>query len=313
MSNDLIITFLNGGLANQTFQYIFYRFLQLSRGSAEGVYMDDSFFYTHRIHNGYELEKVFGVKPALLSGLFDDDVWAEMIEQKKAGRSIPQQLLDMGEPINVLTESDTLQEFNPYSGEVYTAKGGCNRFHPRLAELEGEWYLHFYGLNTGYFLQFRDVLKEELSFKPFTEPQNIDIQARLLSEDSICLHVRRGDFVDIGRAVEPKYYREALEKLLEGHSGALLAVFSDDLGWCRDHADELGISLADKVLYVEGNRGESSFRDLQLMSLCRGMVITDSSFCMLAALLNDRLTRFVNLSGADFGWKLGGLAKQENN
>lgn len=304
MNDDLIITFLNGGLANQTFQYIFYRFLQLERGSAKGVYLDDSFFFTHRIHNGYELERVFDVKPELLSGLFDEDVWAEMISQKKADRSIPQQLLDLGEPINVLTESDTLQEFNPYNGQVYTAKGGCNRFHPGLGELHGEWYLHFYGLNTGYFLKYRNTFEKELSFRPFTEPYNLEYQTAILSGDSLCLHVRRGDFVDIGRAVDPRYYHEALENLLKSHPDALLAVFSDDLPWCREHAEELGIGLAKDVLYIEGNKGVDAYRDLQLMSECCGMVITDSSFCMLAATLNKRLSYFVNLSGADFGWKL---------
>ncbi|MCI9144363.1 MAG: alpha-1,2-fucosyltransferase, partial [Lachnospiraceae bacterium] len=49
------IQFLNGGLANQAFQYIFTRVYELSH-PGEVIYMDDSYFALNTVHNGYELE-----------------------------------------------------------------------------------------------------------------------------------------------------------------------------------------------------------------------------------------------------------------
>ncbi len=53
------IQYLNGGLANQTFQYIFYRYAQLRAPEYGPWYLDDSFFWVKKQHNGYELEKVY--------------------------------------------------------------------------------------------------------------------------------------------------------------------------------------------------------------------------------------------------------------
>lgn len=87
--------FLNGGLANQAFQYIFTRYYELSH-PGQAIYMDDSYFALHTVHNGYELEKVFGLRPHMLSECFDKDVWDYMLERKKEGKSIPQTLLENG-------------------------------------------------------------------------------------------------------------------------------------------------------------------------------------------------------------------------
>lgn len=91
------IQFLNGGLANQVFQYIFVRFAEMHH-PGEQWFLDDSFFFVNDIHNGYELEKVFGVKPNLLSNYFEEDVWQELIRLKKEGSSIPQSFQEMGIP-----------------------------------------------------------------------------------------------------------------------------------------------------------------------------------------------------------------------
>ena len=48
------IQFLNGGLANQAFQYIFARYYELSH-PGDIMYLEDSYFALHTVHNGYEL------------------------------------------------------------------------------------------------------------------------------------------------------------------------------------------------------------------------------------------------------------------
>lgn len=68
------IQYLNGGLANQVFQYIFVRFAELYYPAGGPWFLDDSFFFANQVHNGYELEKVFGIQANLLSRYFDADV-----------------------------------------------------------------------------------------------------------------------------------------------------------------------------------------------------------------------------------------------
>ena len=109
------IQFLNGGLANQVFQYIFVRFAELYRPT-EQWYFDDSFFWVNHVHNGYELENVFGIKANLLSQYFDEDVWKEIIDRKRNGVSLPQTFLDMGISISMLAETLNYSKLNPFSG-----------------------------------------------------------------------------------------------------------------------------------------------------------------------------------------------------
>lgn len=71
-------------------------------------------------------------------------------------------------------------------------------------------------------------------------------------------------------------------------------VFSDDLQWCEENAKDLGFSYASKVVYVTGNTGQNSYLDMQLMSMCEGIVMSNSAFCYLAALMNQRLQLYIN-------------------
>ncbi len=47
------IQYLNGGLANQVFQYIFVRFAELYYPEGGPWFLDDSFFFVNQVHNGY--------------------------------------------------------------------------------------------------------------------------------------------------------------------------------------------------------------------------------------------------------------------
>ncbi|MCR5236093.1 MAG: alpha-1,2-fucosyltransferase, partial [Lachnospiraceae bacterium] len=48
-------------------------------------------------------------------------------------------------------------------------------------------------------------------------------------------------------------------------------------------------NLPSETVFVEGNDGNNSFRDMQLMSCCKYMIYVNSSFSFLAALLNTNL------------------------
>ena len=71
-------------------------------------------------------------------------------------------------------------------------------------------------------------------------------------------------------------------------------MFSDDIEWCKTHVQELGLDQFKAVTYVEGNVNGKNYVDMQLMSMCKGMVMSNSAFCYLAALLNKELRYVFN-------------------
>ncbi len=291
---DMKIQFLNGGLANQAFQYIFARYYELSH-PGEAMYLDDSYFALNTVHNGYELGKVFGLKPHMLSECFDEEVWNYILEERRGGKSVPQILCENGIPFTMMSEvGKSHQEFNPFTGPVRTCK--ANQYQPDILEIKDDIYYHGYWINKGWFARYENVFLGEFRFPAITDPTNMKYLEQIQSTHSLSLHVRRGDFVKINWAFGPEMYRKLLLYFLNsyGEKPWELFVFSDDIPWCKEHWKEMGLDTFRRVYYVEGNSQGRNYIDMQLMSQCEGMIISNSSFCYLAALLNTRKTAWVN-------------------
>lgn len=292
------IQYFNGGLANQVFQYIFYRFNEIRHPEKDVWFLDDSFFYFKKEHNGYELERIFGIKPNLLSSQFDPAAWDAIIKVRKEGKSVAEFFRNAGMAVIMLAETDNYKQTNQFNGQLYRIP--ANEFHPEITELnlpkDHILYYHGYWINREWFHTYRDILMEELQFPVITEPHNQKYASAIKNSFSVGIHIRRGDYVTLGWNMEKEYYYNASKQMIANVPDLTYFVFSDDLQWCRENEEELGLSLAKKIVYIEGNTGENSFRDLQLMAMCNGLIMSNSAFCYLAALLNPGLSLYVNPS-----------------
>lgn len=224
------IQFLNGGLANQTFQYIFARHYELSH-PGEIMYMDDSYFALHTVHNGYELEKVFGVRPHMLSECFDEEVWNFILEERRSGKSVPQILCENGIDIYMVSEVAGHEEFNPFAGKVLTlARQG--KFVPEVYECEGNVYYHGYWINKQYFAKYAQEFSKELRFPEIGDAKNLKYLEQILNTHSVAIHIRRGDYVTLGVADKEYIIQRMVEAFAKGVPGEWhLFVFSDDIAW----------------------------------------------------------------------------------
>lgn len=100
----------------------------------------------------------------------------------------------------------------------------------------------------------------------------------------VCVHLRRGDYQkpenSILQVCTPAYYARALRLVRERHPGAVLYVFSDDIGWARANLDTAGLPA---VFMPRG----SAAGDLALMQSCRHFVISNSTYSWWAQYLGD--------------------------
>lgn len=288
------IQFLNGGLANQVFQYIFVRYAELAHPEQGPWYIDDSFFFTNDIHNGYELDKVFNIQANLLSQTFDEDVWEEFIKNKQKGISIPQTFKNMGTDIIMYAETDNYKTFTPFDGKIIRMFP-ANEFHPEVTTIPyPNVYYHGYWINKEWLGSYKDIILKELAFPEIPLASAKEYANQIMNTPSVAVHIRRGDYVSLGWELPQDYYSSSLHSFSQSTNGFTLFVFSDDLEWCRANASDLGFSYADKVIYVSGNTNRNSYLDMQLMSLCEGMIMSNSAFCYLAALMNKRLRLYTN-------------------
>ncbi|MDE7273692.1 MAG: alpha-1,2-fucosyltransferase [Lachnospiraceae bacterium] len=292
----LKIQFLNGGLANQVFQYIFARSYELSHPN-EKMFLDDSYFAVNTVHNGYELEKVFGIRPHMLSELFDEDVWQYILTEREKGKSIPQLLKDNGSDIVLVSEmKDIYRTFNPFDGEILILKEKENM--PEVLDMQGNVYYHGYWICREWFDRNKDVFLRELTFPKISDDKNKRLIHDIAVKPSLAIHVRRGDYVGLKIAYEAQNYKELIDVWTNGlGTDWNLYVFSDDINWCKANSKEMGFEIFKSVCYVEGNTAGKNYIDMQLMSQCKGMIISNSAFSFLAALLN---TNKLACLGPDF-------------
>lgn len=286
------IQFLNGGLANQAFQYIFARYYELSH-PGEIMYMDDSYFALNTVHNGYELEKVFGIKPHMLSECFSETEWSHFLEKRRAGKSTPQIFWENNADFYMLSETDNHKTYHPFDGTVFQPKS--NEYNPGILDVPGDAYYHGYWINKGWFDRYRDIFLKEFQFPEITDAQNLKYLEQINNTNSAALHVRRGDFIKLDWALSLEECRYLVQQFIEDEIEKWdLFVFSDDLTWCKENASELGFGAFNHVTYVEGNVQGKNYIDMHLMSRCKGMIMSTSSFCYLAALLNTNKVTWIN-------------------
>ena len=86
----------------------------------------------------------------------------------------------------------------------------------------------------------------------------------------------------------PHYYEQAMQFFREKYKGkAKFYIFSNDIEWAKNNFPE------DDCVIVEGNSGKDSFRDMQLMSLCKHNIVANSSFSWWGAWLNQNKEKTV--------------------
>lgn len=155
-------------------------------------------------------------------------------------------------------------------------------FSKKVACIKRNAYLKGWFQDQRYFEGIRKDLLHE-----FTPKKKIKISSDILkmirSENSIAIHVRRGDYVKLGRTLPTVYYLRAKEMLEKKIINPIFFIFSDDYRWVKENI-QWGESA--KVFYIDEICELEDYEQLLLMSKCRAQIISNSTFSWWAAWLN---------------------------
>ena len=156
----------------------------------------------------------------------------------------------------------------------------------RSAYLVGYWH------DERYFKECKEVIARDFAMRgdlvsDFAEP--------IVNSESVCLHVRRTDFVNISSELEYRtqcdeaYYRQAIEVILEQHKDIQIFGFSDDVQWC-----EQNMKLQHPVTWIpESESGVKGGTHFWLMRQCKHFIIPNSTFAWWAAWLSENPGKMV--------------------
>lgn len=126
------------------------------------------------------------------------------------------------------------------------------------------------------------TVRETFVFPEFTDKRNVDMADFLNSCNGVAIHARRGDMLG-GNSYCYKYgyFRRAVRYIKKNVENPVFVFFCDpgSIEWCKKNAYIFNLDYSkDKVYFVDWNKGEESYRDMQLMGHCKHAIITKSSF-----------------------------------
>jgi len=298
----MIVLRITSGLGNQMFQYAFYTLLKEKYKDTQ-ILCDTTWFHNNHEGREYELERIFG---GVGGSLFEIDK-ASLGQIVNLSGKVPN-LFDgasgkvfdkIRRYINRAIKNTKLKNRKPYILEQYGEEAmDPDVFFEAVMNLDTskDWYITGFFIEEKFYSQVIDEVRRKLIFPALIEDRNIEYAESIKNCDSVSIHVRRGDYLsDIYKdkfLTLGKDYYEAAVKYIEGQAmkNAKLQgreadihyfIFSDDADFVNSEFDW----LQNKTI-ISGNNGQDSYRDMQLMSLCKYNITANSTFSQWGALLN---------------------------
>lgn len=152
----------------------------------------------------------------------------------------------------------------------------------------------FYGNfeSSSFFDENKKIIRE--IFTPIEQPaeKNKDLYDVITKSNSICVTIRRGDFVTnkefkkVHFICDSNYFYKAVEIIKEKVDNPTFIVFSDDIEWVKENMD-FGVP----VYYEDGN--DPIWEKLRLMYSCKHFIISNSTFSWWAQYLSQYKNKVV--------------------
>ena len=264
----MLVVCVGDGLGNQMFQYAFYLELQY-KYPGNKITMDICNFYgSMNNHNGYELERIFGIKANICpkhEALMLADYYPR--QNKLISKCYYWRKIVFGQKDCFITVDDptyfyeSVFKLNPLKSYMF----------------RGNW------INENYFTDVREQLFMDFHFPPIIDKQNQQLLHEIEMNESVSIHVRRGDYLNTGMCKPGiEYYKHALNEIYKRIGKKIKCfIFSDDTEYVKRE-----FKFLDNYVLIDNNRGGSSYRDMQLMTYCKHNIIANSTFSFWGAYLN---------------------------
>lgn len=214
-------------------------------------------------HNGFELQRVFGIQPELAN--INDIIRLADIYPYSGNHAYINRVINYIRRMIFGVKKTWICYPDPtvYHEEVFTLNNkNSYLFH-------GNWN------NEKYSKDVNNEIAATFVFPKNDNPKNIEIIQKMLSENSVSIHVRHGDYTKYGfPLLSLDYYYHAVSVIEETIASPHYYIFSDDIDFVRGNFK----FLKHDFTIVDWNKGRQSFRDMQLMSMCKHNINANSTF-----------------------------------
>ena len=171
-----------------------------------------------------------------------------------------------------------------HSTTIWRQRG--HHFDPEFLNLKGDVFLRGFFQSPRYFDNVIPQVRAAFDLRPLLSNTGRKLAKDAAGDESIALHIRRGDYVsvasnaDIFTTLGADYYRHALQLLGRIVHSPRVFVVTDDVAAAR-----VLLEGVPGLIFAEGG---TAFDDMHLISSCRHHIIANSSFSWWGAFLDPR-------------------------
>ncbi|MCI8661355.1 MAG: alpha-1,2-fucosyltransferase [Lachnospiraceae bacterium] len=145
-------------------------------------------------------------------------------------------------------------------------------------------YIYGYFQTEKYFDKYFKEIKSELKLK--SEYHNSAFYEKIVNSNSVCIHVRRGDYCKLNMIIcDLAYFQRAVEIMKDKLDNPTFFLFSDDVNWVKNNFKIKGINFVDEKT--------KDYEQLSLMSNCKHFIISNSTFSWWAQYLSENPDKLV--------------------
>ena len=253
---------LSGGLGNQMFQFA--TGFAVAKKKNVRLSLDLKYIDRRKLFNGFELDKVFNIYTKV--NFLDKNLGTEFFNIKN--------FLDK---INI---------------NFYTFKEPHFHYTSKILDIPNNCLLDGYWQSELYFKDYANEIKKIFTFIDKSDEKNKLIINDINQNNSVSIHVRRGDFLlkqnNNHNTDLRNYYLKAINESSKIYNNPKYFIFTDDPLWVRNN-----FNLNCTYDIVDNNHGDKSYLDMYLMSLCKSNIIANSSFSWWSAWLNNRKDKII--------------------
>ena len=281
----MIVCNITMGLGNQMFQYAAGRALSLSLN--EPLKLNIKSYERYKLRK-FELQEFFEIEPVIAT---DDDlalfnfthpvrrVWNKIFSKSKI-RALPYEEKAVARFVYQL-----FYLFNsPHKRGVYEER----QFHfdKNFFNTRHTVFLKGYWMTYKYFEKYEDVIKKDFTIRPALVAHLQALATEMNNCNSVAVHIRCTDRKEpknllLYGEIPASYFKAGVDYINQKRGNPHLYVFSDDVELAKKYVPE-GYACT----YVSFNITKHGIEDLYLMTQCKNMVITNSTFSWWAAYLN---------------------------
>lgn len=279
----MIIVELMGGLGNQMFEYAAARCLAERLGQPlkidTATLLDRSNPTEGFMFRDYDL------------GIWNIQESFATPEEVLALTKVNQEPLSFAKKIS--RKVSKILQFSPNRHRIY--KEPHFHYDRNFYTQKAPLYLQGYWQSEEYFKPIAKIIRQEFTFKNPLSSHCENLAAQIASTESICLNVRRGDFVSSAKTnallgfVGTNYLEKGVDLIADKLEKPHVYIFSDEPEWCKEN-----LNFPYPTTLVSHEYAGEKFRDyLDLMIRCKYFVIPNSSFAWWAAWLAPHKQKIV--------------------